>query len=68
MASKQAPERHYIHFTCNGVAGFVEKEPNGSMWVWFGGSRMAYGCMQGKLKNTVHSVMVQHSLISSWRG
>jgi len=24
--------------------------------------------MQGKLKSTVHSIMVQHSLISSWRG
>ncbi|MCM7379478.1 hypothetical protein M8R66_07750, partial [Enterobacter hormaechei] len=36
---------------------------DGSMWVRFGGARMAYSYMQGKLKSTVHSVMVQHSLI-----
>ena len=41
---------------------------DGSMWVVFGGSQMDYSVMQGKLKNIVHSVMVQHSLTSSWRG
>lgn len=30
MASKEAPERHYIHFMTNGVAGFIEIEPNSS--------------------------------------
>lgn len=68
MASKQIPERHFIHFQCNGVTGWVEKEPNGSMWVMFAGQRLAYTAMQGKLKNTVHSVMVQFGFISSWRG
>lgn len=58
----------WVHFQVNGVTGFVEIEPAGFMWVHFGGSRMAYAMMQGKLKNVVHSVMVQHSLISSWRG
>lgn len=57
----------WVHFQVNGVTGFVEIEPAGSMWVHFGGSRMAYSMMQGKLKNVVHSVMVQHSLVSSWR-
>lgn len=60
--------KHYVHFLVNGCAGFVEVMEDGSMWVRFGGGRMAYSCMQGKLKTTVHSVMVQHSLISSWRG
>lgn len=67
MASKKEP-LHYIHFVCNGVAGFVEVEKGGDKYVVFAGKRIAYGCMQGKLKNTVHSVMVQHHLISSWRG
>ncbi|HCI6033305.1 TPA: hypothetical protein NPN71_005168 [Klebsiella quasipneumoniae subsp. quasipneumoniae] len=57
----------WIHFKCNNVTGFVEIEPDGSMWVHFAGSRMAYSMMQGKLKNVVHSLMVQHSIISSWR-
>ncbi|RAL76005.1 hypothetical protein CSC35_4564 [Enterobacter hormaechei] len=38
------------------------------MWCNFCGQRLAYGAMQGKLKSTVHSVMVQHSLTSSWHG
>ncbi len=67
MASKQKPLQR-VHFAVNGVTGFVEIEPNGSMWVNFCGQRLTYGAMQGKLKSTVHSVMVQHSLISSWRG
>lgn len=33
-----------------------------------GGQKMVYATIQGKLKNVVHSVMVQHSLVSSWRG
>ncbi|WP_193127374.1 hypothetical protein [Klebsiella aerogenes] len=57
----------WVHFQVNGVAGFVEIEPAGSMLVHLGGSRMAYSMMQGKLKDVVHSVMVQHSIISGWR-
>lgn len=69
MASKEAPERHYIHFMTNGVAGFVEIEPNGSKWCHFPiGHRIAYGAIQGKLNRTVHSVMIQLNLISAWRG
>lgn len=68
MASKKDNVKHYVHFLVNGCAGFVEVMEDGAMWVRFGGARMAYSCMQGKLKSTVHSVMVQHSLISSWRG
>lgn len=67
MAKKIEPI-HYVHFQVNGVTGFVEVLTDGAMWVRFGGERMAYSCMQGKLKSTVHSVMVQHSLVSSWRG
>ncbi len=60
--------KHYVHFQCNGVTGFVEVEQGGAMWVLFAGQRMAYSMMQGKLKNTVHSVMVQFNMVSSWRG
>lgn len=67
MATKQRPIQ-WVHFQVNGVTGFVEIEPNGSMWCNFCGQRLAYGAMQGKLKNTVHSVMVQFGLVSSWRG
>ncbi|PRW42534.1 hypothetical protein CSC04_3227 [Enterobacter roggenkampii] len=66
--SKAKEVKHYVHSLCNGCAGFVEVMEDRSMWVVFGGSRMAYSVLQGKLKNTVHSVMVQHSLVSSWRG
>lgn len=58
----------WLHFQVNGVTGFVEVEPNGAMWCHLLGQRMAYSTMQGKLKQVVHSVMVQHSLVSSWRG
>ncbi|HGL5810759.1 TPA: hypothetical protein ACKFQO_004760, partial [Enterobacter hormaechei] len=61
MATKQRPLQ-WVHFQVNGVTGFVEIEPNGAMWCNFCGQRLAYGAMQGKLKSTVHSVMVQHSL------
>ncbi|MCR1319776.1 hypothetical protein NR352_22895 [Enterobacter soli] len=64
--SKKDSVKHYAHFLVNGCAGFVEVMEGGAMWARFGGGRMAYSCMQGKLKSTVHSVMVQHSLISSW--
>ncbi|MGG7915606.1 hypothetical protein PGN80_13130 [Klebsiella aerogenes] len=60
--------KHYVHFLVNGCAGFVEVMGDDSMWVRFDGGRMDYSCMQGKLKLTVHCVMVQYSLISSWRG
>lgn len=60
--------KHYVHFLVNDGAGFVEAMEDNSMWVRLGGSRMAYSCMQGKQKSTVHRVMVQHSLISGWRG
>lgn len=66
MANKKPLQ--WVHFQVNGVTGFVEIEPHGSMWVNFCGVRYAYATIQGKLKSTVHSVMVQHSLISSWRG
>lgn len=59
---------HHVHFIVNGVAGFIEIEPNGGKWVYFMGQRLAYSMMQGKLKTTVHSVMVQHQMVSSWRG
>lgn len=64
----KAKPLQWVHFQVNGVTGFVEIEPGGSMWVNFCGQSMTYTAMQGKLKSTVHSVMVQHSLISSWRG
>lgn len=66
MAS--AKPLHYVHFQVNGVTGFVEVMKDGAMWVKFAGQRMPYSMMQGKLKSTVHSVMVQHSIVSSWRG
>lgn len=66
--AKEKGVKHYIHFQVNGVTGFVEVLTDGAMWVFFGGQRMAYSVMQGKLKSTVHSVMVQHNLVSSWRG
>ncbi|EML1551781.1 TPA: hypothetical protein QCD44_000378 [Enterobacter hormaechei] len=50
------------------ATGFAEIEPNGAMWVNFCDVRYCYTAIQGKLKSVVHSVMVQHSLISSWRG
>ncbi|HBT3802620.1 TPA: hypothetical protein MBI04_003572 [Klebsiella pneumoniae] len=58
---------HYVHFLVNGVAGFVEVFADGVMWVYFAGQRIAYSAMQGKLKNTVYSVMVQHQMVSAWR-
>lgn len=67
MAGKKDNVKHYVHFLVNGCAGFVEVMEDGAMWVRFSGARMAYSCMQEKLKSTVYSVMVQHSLISSWR-
>lgn len=66
MATKKPLQ--WVHFQVNGVTGFVEIEPSGAMWVNFCGVRYVYTAIQGKLKSTVHSVMVQHSLISSWRG
>lgn len=66
MANKKPLQ--WVHFAVNGVTGFVEIEPNGAMWVNFCGVRYAYSTIQGKLKNTVHSIMVQHSSVSSWRG
>lgn len=67
MAAKQKLLQ-WVHFAVNGVTGFVEIEPNGVMWVNFCGVRYCYTAIQGKLKSVVHSVMVQHSLIGSWRG
>ncbi|MGE5877634.1 hypothetical protein [Klebsiella variicola] len=64
---KQKQPLHYVHFQCNHVTGFVEVEPNGAMWVIFAGQRMAYSTMQGKLKQVVHSVMVQFNMVSAWR-
>ncbi len=49
------------------VYRFVEIEPSGVMWVHFSCQRMAYSTMQGKLKQVVHSVMVQFNLVSAWR-
>lgn len=66
--AKKTDIKHYVHFQVNGVTGFVEVENSGAMWVVFAGMRYAYSAIQGKLKNTVHSIMVQHNFISSWRG
>lgn len=66
--SKKDSVKHYVDFLVNGCAGFVEVMVGGAMWVKFGGGRMAYNCMQGKLKTNVHSVMVQFGFVSSWRG
>ncbi len=65
---KQCPERHFVHFICNNVSGFVEIEPNGDKWVVLGGARIAYNAIKGGLKNVVHSVMVAHTLVSCYRG
>ncbi len=59
---------HHIHFQCNSVTGWTEKRPNSPLWVYFAGQRIAYTALQGKLKTTCHSVMIQHNLISAWRG
>ena len=40
MATKQRPLQ-WVHFQINGVTGFIEIEPNGSMWCNFCGQRMA---------------------------
>lgn len=42
--------------------------PDGNKWVKYGGARMAYGCLRGGLKNVVHTVMSQNSLMSALRG
>lgn len=41
---------------------------SGVMWVLFAVERRTYSVMQGKLKSTVHSVMIQFGFVSSWRG
>ncbi len=59
-------ERHYVHFICNGVTGFVEVEPGGIQWVNYAGERRIYRALQGRLRNVVDHVLSQHHLISSW--
>ena len=63
--------RHIVSWKPRNVvrlAGMVEVEPNGVMWVHFSDQRMCYTTIQGKLKSVVHSVMVLHGFLSSWRG
>ncbi len=59
---------HHVHFQLNGVTGWVVVAPKLPMWVFYMSERIAYTAMQGALKKYVYSVMVQHSLVSSWRG
>ena len=40
---------------------------NAAMWVIFADQRLAYSTVQGKLKQVVHSVMVQFNMVSTWR-
>lgn len=59
---------HHVHFQLNGVTGWVVVAPKLPMWVFYMGERIAYTAMQGARRKHVHSVMIQHSLVSVWRG
>lgn len=67
VAANKQLSLQLVHFQVNGVTGFIEIEPNSSMWCNFCGQRLAYSALQVKLKSSVHSVMVQFGIISSWR-
>ncbi|SEL65854.1 hypothetical protein SAMN04487787_115143 [Kosakonia sacchari] len=61
---KKNHERHYVHFICNGLTGFVEVEPEGAMWVNYAGDRRVYVALQGRLRNVVDHILAQHSLLA----